>query len=263
MMLRSGLVSVSFRQLSPSEVVALCVEAGLEGIEWGGDVHVPPGDVEAAEQVGRMTREAGLANAAYGSYYRMAESDPAEFAAVLEAAAALRTPIVRVWAGKKGSDEADDAYRQRVVDDSRRIATMAAEAGVTLACEWHGKTLTDETASSVAYLDAVDHPAFLTYWQPHTNTSCEDCLKDMDAALPRLIGLHVYEWDQQTRERLPLAEGESKWLAYFERARQRPDQPTGPDMFALLEFVADDEPANLLRDAATLKAWLAQANQAS
>ncbi len=41
---RAGLVSVTFRQLSPEEIVRVAREAGLTVIEWGGDVHVPPGD---------------------------------------------------------------------------------------------------------------------------------------------------------------------------------------------------------------------------
>ena len=32
----------------------------MEGIEWGGDVHVPPGDEARARDVAALTREAGL-----------------------------------------------------------------------------------------------------------------------------------------------------------------------------------------------------------
>lgn len=45
---KTGLVSVTFRQKSVEEIAALTAEAGLSGVEWGGDVHVPPGDREAA-----------------------------------------------------------------------------------------------------------------------------------------------------------------------------------------------------------------------
>ena len=34
--------------------------AGLDGIEWGGDVHVPHGDVETAKRVAKLMEEAGL-----------------------------------------------------------------------------------------------------------------------------------------------------------------------------------------------------------
>ncbi|MFN2155934.1 MAG: sugar phosphate isomerase/epimerase, partial [Anaerolineae bacterium] len=97
-MIRSGLVSITFRQLSPAEIVARAAQAGLEAIEWGGDVHVPHGDVDAARTVRRTTEEAGLQVAAYGAYYRVGHEEPCPFADVLESAVALGAPLIRVWA---------------------------------------------------------------------------------------------------------------------------------------------------------------------
>jgi 3-dehydroshikimate dehydratase len=51
-----GLVSVTLRSLPPQEIIALAVKAGMKAIEWGGDVHVPPGDVAAASEIGRLRR---------------------------------------------------------------------------------------------------------------------------------------------------------------------------------------------------------------
>ena len=61
---------MTLRQLPVEEVVAVAASAGLAAIEWGADVHVPPGDEAAAERgpVGRAS--AGVAVASYGSYYR-------------------------------------------------------------------------------------------------------------------------------------------------------------------------------------------------
>ena len=74
----------------------------------------------------------------------------------------------------------------------------------------------------------------------------------MDTALPRLIGLHVFHWDGKTRERLPLVDGSEAWAAYLAKA------PKCGDLFASLEFVADDDPENMVADAATLREWLAR-----
>ena len=41
--MRPGLVSVTFRALPADEVLRLMLRSGLGCIEWGGDVHVPPG----------------------------------------------------------------------------------------------------------------------------------------------------------------------------------------------------------------------------
>ena len=55
-----GLVSISFRSLSPEEIIRIAKAAGLSAIEWGGDVHVPFGEIETARRVGEITRAAGL-----------------------------------------------------------------------------------------------------------------------------------------------------------------------------------------------------------
>ncbi len=252
-----GLVSVTFRKLSVIEVIALVAKAGVVGIEWGGDIHVPCGQIAVAKEVGRQTRDAGLTAAAYGSYYRMGVTGPEVFSQVIDTAVALGTKIVRVWAGGAGSAASDTATRDRVVADGRRISELAGAAGLTLACEWHGNTLTDATASSKAFLAAVDHPAFKTYWQPHSKMPAEQCLIDMETALPRLAGLHLFYWDATTADRRPLAEGAADWKRYLRKAQTIPG--AGAGKFALLEFVRNDDPAQFLTDAAELKRWLAEA----
>jgi hypothetical protein len=61
----------------------------------------------------------------------------------------------------------------------------------------------------------------------------------------------VYEWGYE-EDRRPLAEGASRWRAVFDALRTgaAPDQPT--PRAAFLEFVAEDDPVALLRDARTL-----------
>ena len=45
------LTSVTFRRMKPEEILRVAARAGIEGIEWGGDVHVPAGDLAAARRV--------------------------------------------------------------------------------------------------------------------------------------------------------------------------------------------------------------------
>jgi 3-dehydroshikimate dehydratase len=254
--LHPGLVSVTFRNLEPSEVIRVAAEAGLEGIEWGGDVHVPPTNTANARAIGQETRAAGLAVAAYGSYYRAGEEGADTFTRILETAQALETRVIRIWAGKLGSAQADTDYRKRVTDDCRRIAEMAAAAKITIACEWHGGTLTDTAASAATLFAEVAHPNLKTYWQPRRQQPFDFCLEDMEAALPHLVGLHVFRWDAVTGERRPLAEGAADWAAYLKKAM--PPLPTDTRHYALLEFVKGDDPAQMAQDAATLRAWLQQ-----
>ena len=67
-MIKSGLVSITFRQLNPQQIVDIAAGAGLSGIEWGGDVHVPHGDLECSRKTGQITQDAGLEVVAYGYY---------------------------------------------------------------------------------------------------------------------------------------------------------------------------------------------------
>ena len=142
-MIHPGLVSITFRKLTPRQVVDLVVQAGLEAVEWGGDVHAPHGDVAKAREIAQMMAGAGLAMPTYGSYYRVGHRADVPFPDVLVSAVALGIPTIRVWAGKVGSAEADAAYWKAVVADSQRIVDLAATEGIAIAYEFHGNTLTD------------------------------------------------------------------------------------------------------------------------
>jgi 3-dehydroshikimate dehydratase len=249
---RPGLVSITFRSLSPKHIIDLAARGGVEGIEWGGDVHVPHGNPVLAGELATMTKEAGLCSAAYGSYYRVGGESADLFKRIIDISLALQTKIIRVWAGGLGSNEAGAADRQRVTKDALRISDLAAAAGLTIACEWHGGTLTDTAESARRLFADVSHPAFRTYWQPHRLMPVERCLKDLEAAKPRLVGLHVFQWNEATGDREPLADGQSAWQRYL--ASAAPSLPDGA--FALLEFVKADDPNQFLLDAQTLRQWL-------
>lgn len=253
-MLHAGLVSITFRGLTPPRIIDLVALAGLEGIEWGGDVHVPHGDLAVAREVRRQTADAGLAVPSYGSYYRLWPDEDVAFGAVLDTAVALGAPVVRVWAGRLGSDQADADHRARIVEQSRRIADQAASAGVTVAYEFHGNTLTDTNASALALLDEVAHQNVRSYWQPAAGMTHDQRLAGLTSLGDRLAHVHVYSWCPDTRKRLPLADGYTLWQDYLRAA----DAAAGlQPRYAMLEFVRDDDPDAFGADAATLKQWLA------
>ncbi len=247
-MIYAGLVSVTFRQLKPEDIIELAVEAGMDGIEWGGDVHVPHGDVGTAERVKKMTEQAGLRIAAYGSYFRFTETPG--FDEALASAKALGAPLIRVWAGNLGSEEADQSWRDYVARKSWDIAEQAAETGIAVAYEYHGKTLTDTPESAEALLRSANHPNLHSYWQPLPDHAAEERLPSLRDVRPWLSHLHVYHW--LGRDRRPLEEGRGPWLSYLREASKAPGQ-----RFASLEFVKDDDPAQFLQDAAVLKEMLA------
>jgi len=272
-----GLVSVTFRQLGFAEIIGLVCQAGLRTIEWGGDVHVPHGDLARAREVAVQTRDAGLSVAAYGSYYRAAHSAglPAgsrlDFARVLETAVALGAPVIRVWAGVESSAEASVDTRRRVAADLMRIAELAAQAGLRVATEFHGGTLTDtnESARSLLFEEAV-HPNLYSYWQAPTGMSDEDCLTGLGWLGPKLSHLHVFNWvlgASGQAEALPLEEGEgpTRWrrflasaAAIFAKSQAGAAAPVPSVPAGMLEFVPGGSPESFLREARTLTALLGE-----
>jgi len=253
-MIRPGLTSITFRKRSAREVVELARRAGLDGIEWGGDVHAPPGKPALAREAAARTADAGLAVSSYGSYYR-ADRESGDFGPVLETARALGAPIARVWAGRAGSSHARPDYRREVAAALAACVDQAALANLRLGLEYHGNTLTDTRESAHRLLDEVGRAELRLYWQPRNKGSFEADQAELQAALPRLAHLHVFHWIATPEgRRRPLEEGDEAWRARLKLALQAPG-----DRFALLEFVRDDDPRQFLEDAAALQRLLQEA----
>jgi sugar phosphate isomerase/epimerase len=244
--IRTGLLSVTFRKLSTAEIAQLAARAGLECIEWVGDVHAPPGDRDAARAVRRATDAAGLTVHAYGSYYRCRPGE--DFEPVLATAEALGAPTVRIWVGDVGSD-CSAAQRRAFTDQAARAVEAAAARGIAVACEFHQGTLTDAPASTQQLLRDV--PGLRTLWQPPHDVPPAAQEDELRALLPRLAHVHVFHWRMPDRARLPLRDGADLWLRRLAILREHPAPA------ALLEFVRDDDPAALLDDATALREWAA------
>lgn len=168
-MLKPGMCSVTLNQLSPEEVIEVATEAKLSTIEWGGSKHVPHGDIATANKVKELTRSAGLEISSYGSYYRTAVSElkGLTFQSVLDSAEALGAPTIRVWAGEKDYDEAGPSQRQKVIDDTNRIADMAGEKSISITFEYHGGTLTDRNNTAILFSEQVPHSNVFSHGNVH------------------------------------------------------------------------------------------------
>jgi sugar phosphate isomerase/epimerase len=252
-----GLVSVTFRQLPPRRVVELTRVAGLGSIEWAGDVHVPHGDRAAARDVRRMTNDAGLAVSAYGSYYRagVSESQGLAFRRVLDTAALLEAPTIRVWAGVVGSASADNATRRAIIADLVRVCDLAAGANVGVSLEFHADTLADTAESTAALLRDVARPNLTTFWQPPNGAPPGRALAGLRLLLPHVSNLHVFHWWPDHRHRWPLARGQRRWREYVRAvaAAVNGDGRNGQSRTASIEFVVGDSVEQFRDDAATLK----------
>ncbi|MEJ1088769.1 sugar phosphate isomerase/epimerase [Microbacterium sp. Mu-80] len=250
--MRPGLCSVTFRQLTPEHLAPLAAEAGLEVIEWGGDVHVPPGDPERAAEVARATSDAGLETCSYGSYFRSGADE--QLTPILDSAEALGTDRVRIWAGRVDSADASPDEYSQVIARLRDATSEASERGIALALEFHRGTLADNPGAVLRLLADVGSPALTTYWQPSVGAADDLALAEYDAVAAHTSAVHVFSW-WPAAERLRLHERAELWRGVIAAAAAQPSPPRD----ALLEFVPDDDPALLASEAATLREWLAAA----
>lgn len=240
-MKNAGLVSVTFRQLPPEEIVRLARQAGLSAIEWGSDIHVPETDLQNAEQVRLLTEANGLSVSSYGTYYKLGQGQ--NFAAYLEAAAVLNAPVMRIWAGVKGSSIVHEYERAEMVREAKAVCRMATGKGIRVDFEYHPNTLTDTKESALRLMQEIGEPNCGLYWQPNFKKSTEENLAAIQLVLPYVHIVHAFFWDKDSK-RLHLAEGKEIWKSFMESL--------GEKTF-LLEFVPQDNAVYLPYEANALK----------
>lgn len=242
------MASVTFRQFNYKDIIHIAADCGLDGIEWGGDIHVPTGNALNAEKVRKATYASKMKVLSYGSYYRLgAQRDPVSaFKPVLETALRLDAGTIRVWAGDKNSARYGNYEFALIVGDAKVIADMANEYGVTIAFEYHRGTWTDTSESAVMLLEAIGRDNVKTYWQPNPELGHEENLRELKAISPWLANIHVFNWDANN-VRLPLKSAKKQWLEYCIEAKT-----AGVPYALILEFVIDDDTKHFEKDAQCL-----------
>ena len=135
-----------------------------------------------------------------------------------------------------------------------------------LAFEYHGNTLTDTDEAALRLLHAVNHPAVTTYWQARGHASLDENRASLEGVLPWLSHVHIQSWAQESPDpgnrRAPLASMTDTWTDWLTMAAGASTREAcGPQRFAMIEFVKDDDPAQFLVDAAVLRRMGESANK--
>ncbi|WP_054859855.1 TIM barrel protein [Gracilibacillus sp. JCM 18860] len=210
----------------------------------------PPDDLDHARKVAEKTKSYGMEVASYGSYYRVGDRNDYPFEKIVETASALGATKIRVWPGGLGSNEADQIYRQQVIQDALRIAEIAEKEGISIHLEYHNGTLTDTKESARQLMEEISHDNVFLYWQPMNQASVEERLASIEAVRRWISNVHVFHWETWEK-RYALAEGEQEWLAYLRKIVE-----DKRDRHLLMEFVKKDDEQQFLRDAKVLKDWI-------
>lgn len=242
-MYQAGLVSVSFRPLSPEEVVKAMVGSGLKYVEWGSDVHAPCTDDARLAEIVELQKKYGVVCCSYGTYFRLGVNPIEEFPAYIRAAKILGTNMLRVWAGKAKLEDQTPEWRKMIIEEAKKAALLAEEAGVIVCTECHRNTMTQTKEFALELMEGVNSPAFRTYWQPNPSITAEENLEYIRLLKPYVTHLHVFHRECDTP--VPLAQGAEDWKAYLAEF--------SGDRAALLEFMYDGKVETLPAEAQTLR----------
>ncbi|MBW7996835.1 MAG: sugar phosphate isomerase/epimerase [Candidatus Glassbacteria bacterium] len=249
-MFKLGLCSVTFREMSIKEVISVCSEHGLEGIEWGGDIHLKPGaPLEFVAGVKEKCRDAGLVTPSYGSYFDVMEQEPEEFEHILERALVLEADTIRVWPGWVRPENISGYQLEKLTHTSKRIAEMAVVRNIRVAYEFHDHTPTEGGEALLSLLERVRHPNLYTYYQLIRPEETEWNLNNLDQIYDRLAYIHVQANDY--KRNLPLADFREVWQKIIERLKAR-----GYDGWLLFEFNKDNSVGQLEQDLALIRSFI-------
>jgi sugar phosphate isomerase/epimerase len=246
--MKIGFTTVTFRDKSIDENIAFAVRSGADGIEWGGDVHVLPGEVKIAAGVRRQCDEYRLEVFSYGSYLHCKEGEDVQ--AVIDTANALGAPLIRVWAYDKSPGDTTREAWNTVVKNLRSICQKAAGKNIKIALEYHRGTLTENRSGTLLLLRDVGEENLYTYWQPNPELPEEEALQEIVELSPYLANFHVFNWHREQKKdiRYPLMEAKTVWENYIGTALAH---GRGPEAL-ILEFVKDDAERYFLEDMRTL-----------
>lgn len=234
-----GFTTVTFRKKSRREICEVAQKNGIKYIEWGGDIHLPPNDDIALNEVIALQKEFGLSAISYGTYYRLGAEDYALWESITETANEIGAKIIRIWQGTKSSADMTDDILSSMVNETKILADIAEEKGLTIAFEFHNGTNNDNGKSAVEFLKAVNKPNVKTYWQPF---STDDDISNLKAVLPYLVCVHVFEWNEKGK-RYSLNHGSKRWSEFLKIINE-----SNANAYLIMEFVKNDSKKQFSKD---------------
>lgn len=247
-MLKTGLSSNAFKYLSVEQVIKIAIDANLDGIEWDGDIHVPRGDITKAKKVSILTRNAGLDVIGYTSNIIVGidSQNFDKFRDVLWTAKALKTSVIRVYAGKKKLKYASDDYIKKFILESKIYAEYVKKENMTISFNFEENSLMESNESALSLLERINHNNVFLNWKP----SLDMGVKERVDGLKKLLSYIrcVYTFYSQGSIIFPLIDGYNEWIKYIEILKKSEN-----DIYLLITQFDKNESQQLNLDAKVLK----------
>lgn len=244
-MFNTGLVSVSFRNLSTDEILNRMNALGIKYIEWGGDIHAPVYDIENAENIRYKQEKLGISCSSYGSYYKIGLDDPFTLPKQIATAITLKADCMRVWCGNKNSENYDKNEKRILFSEAEKAAEIAMLNNKPICLECHNKTYTNKLDSALEIMEYINSPFFRMYWQPNQFFTFEENCEYASKISEYTTNIHVFNWEDKYRYKL--SEAKDKWIEYLKYF----DDDKVHNL--LLEFMPDDNIDSLKEEYYTLQ----------
>ena len=241
---KTGLVSVSFRQNTPKEILDAMRGAGLKYVEWGSDVHAPKDDIKRIYELAELQKQYKVRCCSYGTYFTVGVTPTEDLVDYIRAARILGTDIIRIWAGKGREYSSYSAKeKEEFIEICKKCAEIAEKEAVTLCLECHKGTFTDCKEGALELIKRVNSEHFKMYWQPNQNKAEAENMAYAELLAPYTEHIHVFNWKE--KEKKPLAEAMDIWKKYLEIL--------GGEHYLLLEFMPDGRIESLPAEADALR----------
>ncbi len=161
--LKLGVASVTFRNETIGRIVEIAKNSGVEFIEWGGDVHVK--SLEDARLAKKLCDASNIKISSYGSYYRTGCSDKNEWEEVCTIASELGASSVRIWLGKKDSEQYTEDEYEALLEEIKFLCGKAREYSLLVCPECHDNTFNNSTQAILKLIVDLKCDNFKTYFQ--------------------------------------------------------------------------------------------------
>ncbi len=248
-MYKLSFTSVTFRNLSAEKVCKIAQKNHIEFIEWGGDIHLPPNDKNALENIVELQKKYQLKASSYGSYYCLGMKDFDLWQKIVDTAYAINAPIIRVWQGNKSSNSTDKTMLNDMLQETYELSKIASQKGIEICFEFHKNTNNDNGKSCMEFLDNLGDKNVGTYWQQLFD-GCDK--QNLQQVLPKLRAIHIFYWDKNGKRYL-LKKGKDILRNYIQTIYQ-----SQKDIVYTIEFVKYNSKFVFAKDAQLLKTILGE-----
>ena len=241
-----GLTSTTFKKKSIREVVEAAKKAGVSYIEWGERCHI--NTLEDAREAKLLCDEAGIEISSFGSYYAVGSGDETEHKRLCELTKAMGADSIRIWLGKKNSEETDGAEYKTLLEDAKKLCDTATEYGIFICAECHDHTFNNNTDAILKFTAELGRENFRTYYQSRYFRFEYD-LDRIDRTYAITKDVHV-SYSEVTREQRFRKKNRKYLDTILKKFREK-----NFDGIVMLEFTKRAKVRNLIRDVEKLRKY--------